>query len=338
MRKKEPNISKRGMLLFGVVLCTLTLVLFYSCNEEQVALDGDYDPSVDSILSTFPSLNPETETITKAEFAHGEILRAVYNRGASNYKFVKSFLIKHKIFGTVWPQPNKNFSPNNFIANNIPENLNEVLTDNSLKLLKLYDTLRKNCLYLANDRVLDNVKTKFGYNWGSKQFKNKVIPHKYDGHPNICQTPFYGMDCSGFVYQAFLLSGLNFGDMPGMFANAEYFSHPSNYTKVLDKYFGCSNCYKVERFDNAKSQDLRAGDIIVFERKSDGKIYHIAICFKNMNFLSGTDSLILMESRGDPSKNCDYNNMKDKGPKITFINEENRLNNLKFHIIRISIK
>jgi hypothetical protein len=180
--------------------------------------------------------------------------------------------------------------------------------------------------------------SKLGYNWGSKQYTKKVIPCKYKKQPNICQRTFFGLDCSGFVYQTFLRSGLNFGEKPEDFANAEYFSNPSHYSRVLDKYFSCRTCYKVERKNNASYEDLRGGDIIVVEHSQGGGIYHVGICFENMNFQTGSDSLILMESRGDPAKNCEYNKLIDKGPKITFIQQENRLNNLKFHIIRISIK
>jgi hypothetical protein len=45
-----------------------------------------------------------------------------------------------------------------------------------------------------------------------------------------------------------------------------------------------------------------------------------------------------MKSRGDPARDCAYNNRTDKGPKITYINQERRLDSAKFDIIRITIK
>ena len=266
MKHEKTNTAKTYLLQLYIPISIFFLLFAYGC-KNQVALDGDYDQKIDSLLSSFPTLNAETQTITKADFAKAEILRAINHQGASNYKFVKSFLDKLKVIGSRWPNP-KNFSNNSLIIDNsLTSNFNEVLTDNSLKLLNLYDTLRKNCLYLSNGknfpRILNNTnikQTKLGYNRGTKQFANKTIPCEYEKRPNICQNPFYGVDCSGFVYQAFFLSGLNFGKKPEDFANAEYFSDPSHYTKVLNAYFRCSSCYKVERINNAKYQDLRAGD------------------------------------------------------------------------------
>lgn len=333
----------------------LIALLSTACHEETtVALDGDYDASTDSLLSLFSTLDPSTQEISKSDFIKSEVLLSARNNGISNYKFVQSFLNAIKTAGSAWPNLNKkNEALRSFFANDTLSSLTEVFTDNSKRLANLYDTLRQSCLFMIDGKNFskklqantDPKQTKLGYNWGSKQYDENAIPCNYPGGSNklnICQKKFYGLDCSGFVYQAFKLSGLNFGDKPEDFANAAYFSDRSHYKKVLDKYFECNGgCYSVERISYTETKDLRNGDIIIFQHKTSKKFFHIAFCFENIDYKTHADSLILLESRGDPKNNCNNNCVPKRGPKVTYIdNKETRFNtdSTNIYIVRISVK
>lgn len=174
------------------------------------------------------------------------------------------------------------------------------------------------------------------YLWGGKNHNRKLVPSNVNDRKNRCQEPLYGLDCSGFVYQLFLLSDLKITHptkkAPEDYANAEYLSKPKNWRKALSEYADNSNAIKVRRINNLKVEEIQSGDVIFFY-KPRKEASHIGICLWVGN--NETGELVFFDSSGFANNTCE--NAIARGPRRSVLTQ-NLLNRWKkkYGIIRLT--
>ncbi|WP_308991615.1 NlpC/P60 family protein [Mariniflexile litorale] len=191
------------------------------------------------------------------------------------------------------------------------------------KIVEFKSELLKQALLLTKNENYNYYQNNgLAYVWGSKNPSRKTKPTLYNGKPNVCTEELYGIDCSGFIYQILVKSGLKLPLKPEYYANAAWFSNTSNWIIPLKEYFDCENCFEIY---NIKHASIESGDIIYF--KVGKKVYHIGICFRYK------DELLLFESGGNPRDDC-VSNIKN-GPRLIRLTKK-FLENKTYEVLRIS--
>ena len=175
----------------------------------------------------------------------------------------------------------------------------------------LKEDILKNALYLTDNANFDFYEQNgLAYVWGGKNHSKKMKPANYRGKGNKCQEELFGLDCSGFIYQIFLMSGLKFFSddktIPTSFADSRFFSNPENWKAPSKVYCEGYDCLKIERINEPSLEIIESGDILFFY-KSKNKTTHIGIC------LEIDQQLIFFDSGGNPSKDCQE--VIRKGPR-----------------------
>lgn len=190
---------------------------------------------------------------------------------------------------------------------------NGMLKVNELRPLNI--ELLKHALYMTNPSNYsyygDNG---LAYVWGGKNHAKKTTPAKVKRrgvrYDNRCQEGLYGVDCSGFVYQLFLQSGLKITHhnytKPQDFANAQYLSQPKNWEEALELYAQLDPL-KAIRINEPKLEDIESGDILFFYN-SEMTSKHIGVCLRLNN-----GDLIFFDSSGYSNGKCSTS--QRRGPR-----------------------
>nr|WP_298789732.1 NlpC/P60 family protein [uncultured Allomuricauda sp.] len=181
----------------------------------------------------------------------------------------------------------------------------------------LKKSVLKNALYLTDNSNFDFYGTNgLAYVWGAKDHTKKTRPVKYRKKSNKCKEELYGLDCSGFIYQIFLMSGFKFfsyGDEnPSNFADSRFFSNPVKWKFPVNKYCEGIDCLKIERINEPTIGQIESGDLLFFYN-SKKRTTHIGIC------LEYNGKLIFFDSGGNPNKDCSQ--AISKGPRRSILSE-----------------
>ncbi len=170
--------------------------------------------------------------------------------------------------------------------------------------------LLKNAMFITENSNFNYYGNEgLAYVWGGKDHTKKSKPVRYRSKENKCQEELFGLDCSGFVYQIFLMSDFQFfsGDKtnPVKFADAEFFSKPVNWKNPMRKYCNGQDCLVIKRINKPAFDEIESGDILFFYDSQ--KTRHIGVCLEIEN------QLIFFDSGGYPNRSCSI--ARDKGPR-----------------------
>lgn len=197
----------------------------------------------------------------------------------------------------------------------------------------LKERILQNALYLTDNTNFNHYgQNGLAYVWGGKNHQSKMKPVRYRGERNKCQEELYGLDCSGFIYQIFLMSGFKFfsgsEQNPSNFANSRFFSNPNEWSSPIRKYCDYYDCLKVERINEPPLEIIESGDILFFYN-SKNITTHIGICLEIGN------KLIFFDSGGNPGSNCQ--SVISKGPRRSIVSKNllNVWNKRRHGIIKI---
>lgn len=181
----------------------------------------------------------------------------------------------------------------------------------------LKEDVLTNALYLTDNDNFDYYgEDGLAYVWGGKDHSKKIKPVKYRGETNDCQEELFGLDCSGFIYQIFSMSGFKFFSdnktNPSSFADSRFFSNPEKWEAPSKVYCDGYECLKIERIDEPALDNIESGDILFFYN-SKNKTTHIGIC------LEIEKQIIFFDSGGNPSKDC--KEVIRKGPRRSVLSK-----------------
>jgi hypothetical protein len=175
-------------------------------------------------------------------------------------------------------------------------------------------------------KIITNQENGLAYVYGSRHLNAASVWNPQDprdGKPALCQTPFFGLDCNGMIYQMATASGINLKE-----------GTTTDYAKVevWNTAFKDPNSYD---FNGLQMTDLsnlgwdlvQAGDIVV----STGKHNHIGMIYNNGK------SKGLINSQGSPEYTCHENTLSGRGPRKTsdLAKWVKQLFGENYHILRV---
>lgn len=142
------------------------------------------------------------------------------------------------------------------------------------------------------------------YSWGQRNYKIRAVP---PGEGNLCPAEVYGLDCSGLLYNLFLLGGIQISS-----GNAESQRQAAQLkTAILTAYPKLSKI-TVEDLGKILPADMQTGDIIYW--LENGQAHHIGLLA-----LDTKGSLSVAQSNGDETANCEQNYSLKRGPRFSAI-------------------
>lgn len=164
---------------------------------------------------------------------------------------------------------------------------------------------------------------KLAYVYGSLHINEPSVskPQK-GGQPAVCQTPFYGLECAGMIYQMANASDVSLKE-----------GHTWDYvkTKTWNDAFKNSPDFSGLQMTDLPGLDsnlIEPGDIIVASTKDYN---HIGMAYDNGKFIG------ILHSIGSPSYSCEKNSNNGHGPVRTK-NLKGWIKNtfgLNYHILRV---
>ncbi len=137
------------------------------------------------------------------------------------------------------------------------------------------------------------------YSYGQRDYEFRKVPPY-----GACIEEVYGLDCSGFMYQLFKQAGVT----EGLTGTAEEIRQPSRLMKYIKKAFPHLTKLKVEDRGQIPLSEFSSGDIIYW-LNPDGKARHIGMIVKDT-----LNELIITQSNGSRSNNCEANFGETRGP------------------------
>jgi hypothetical protein len=165
-------------------------------------------------------------------------------------------------------------------------------------VLNLINLLRISASYVCSYKFSDGGdpnQTRIAYSWGSKEFMDRANP---PGEGDNCTYKIRGLDCSGFIYQIFKMSGINF-QKSDSYADME--RSPAFLKRELKSYFGDVPFDVVDK-GKLEFSAIQSGDII-YIKNSNGKAVHILIALVNNNGV-----INLYQSLGSPNRSTTNSN------------------------------
>lgn len=238
-------------LLFITALSFVTMAAHGQ--TPATALDAEADTAVIGQLSR---LSPATAQDTSADNLQVTVKNKKFNLALYN-----AFYNKKKI---------ANFQPEPNIARVMD------LPDNEKKVLTLFERFRKNASFLFNvnyKETKDPAQGRIAYSWGSKQYQ---LRHKPPGEGDNCTYEVHGLDCSGFIYQVFKMSGV---ELPVEQCRADQERMPGFLHTALEKQYFKGSPFDVMDMGKLKISEMHSGDLMYFIGSKG--VYHIAIVLTN---------------------------------------------------------
>lgn len=174
--------------------------------------------------------------------------------------------------------------------------------------------MTKVALFLTNrnnftfDKEGDNKPAQNGlaYSYGSRIYHLRQLPPA-----GRCTDEVYGLDCSGFVYQVFLKSGI-YLDLP---TYADLQRQPKTIEDAIIAGYPEITKIKVEDLGKLPSSKFESGDIIYW-KNANGVAFHIGIVLKKSN-----GNLAIAQSNGVDNGTCENNYGLNRGPRFSNINK-----------------
>jgi hypothetical protein len=148
------------------------------------------------------------------------------------------------------------------------------------------------------------------YSFGQKFYHVRETPPA--GTQTLCTDSLYGLDCSGFIYQLALYSGLNLSNDPVDQCCARYEADTMTWVNAFK-----NTVYKDLHMENLGQYDrnkIEAGDLI-FWKDSEDHIYHVGIVLLGSNF---NEQIIFMScgcARSCTADGCINNYSDERGPR-----------------------
>jgi hypothetical protein len=133
------------------------------------------------------------------------------------------------------------------------------------------------------------------------------------GSQTLCTDSLYGLDCSGFIYQLALYSGLNLSKDPINQCCATYEADTMTWVNAFK-----NTVYKDLHMENLGQLDknkIELGDLIFWRELETDRIYHVGIVLLGSNF---SEQIIFMScgcARSCTTQGCINNYSDERGPR-----------------------
>ncbi|HLO58637.1 MAG TPA: NlpC/P60 family protein [Bacteroidales bacterium] len=173
-----------------------------------------------------------------------------------------------------------------------------------LSQIAIYLTTRSNFVYTGSNESQPD-QNGLAYSFGSRDHTVRKKPPFGD-----CTYEIYGLDCSGMIYQLFLQSGVT----SGLYSSAEIQRQPATLQKAIKTAFPELKKIKVEDLGKIETSKVESGDIIYW-LDSKGVAFHIGMILKN-----STGNLLVAQSNGRASVDCEDNYGPNRGPRFVNVN------------------
>jgi hypothetical protein len=173
-----------------------------------------------------------------------------------------------------------------------------------LSQVAIFLTTRSNFVYTGNNESQPD-QNGLAYSFGSRDYTIRQKPPFGD-----CTYEVYGLDCSGMVYQLFRQSGVT----QGLYSSADVQRNPATIEKAIKTAYPDLKKIKVEDLGKIETSKMESGDIIYWLQK-DGKAFHIGMLLKN-----SSGSLMVAQSNGRASADCEENYGMQRGPRFVNVN------------------
>jgi hypothetical protein len=264
--------------------------------------------------------NPSIDTPTSMDYLSDEQLQILDNAGIDTTTKFADLLFPDGTKIIDWEKTNDSGYHYLFNARTSPASDKKQLFIDVM--MHAADLLTNKSLY----KTITNQKNGLAYVYGSRHLNAPTVWNPQDpkdGKPAICQTPLYGLDCNGMIYQMATAGGIKLSE-----GNTTAYATIKTWNDAFnDPSSSDFNGLQMMDLKNLDWNLVQAGDIVV----SIGSNNHIGMIYDNGKFKG------MIHSHGSPSYTCDENTALHRGPDKTpkLLDWVKDMFGTNYHILRV---